>query len=312
MDNLYDLIILGGGPASMSAGIYAKQMGLNVLLIEKSDFGGQITTTSTITNYLGFSSITGEDLSKRMYEHTVSSGIDIIKEEITNTELTTALKVIYTHTNKYLAKSVIIGIGTSARTLGIDNEKSYLNKGISYSSLRDRDKFEGKQVAVVGGGNSAIEDAIFLSEKCDTVHLIHRRQEFRADKQLVDNLYKLVEKRKIVLHLDHKPHSVKGDDKLETFTLTHIPTNSNKDIKVACIFVAIGRGADTDILDNAVTRNEQGYLITNELMETNIQGVYAIGDIRTTPFRQIVTAVSDGAIAALSAFKYVKELSRNN
>ena len=311
MENLYDIIILGGGPASMSAGIYAKQMGLNVLLIEKSAFGGQITTTSTITNYLGFPTITGEELSNRMHEHTISSGINIAEEEITNTELNTTLKTVHTHTNKYTAKAVIIGIGTSPRTLGVDNEKNYLNKGISYSSLRDRDKYEGKQVAVVGGGNSAIEDAIYLSAKCEQVHLIHRRQEFRADKQLVDNLYNLVEEGKIVLHLDYKPHSVSGDGKIDTLTLTHIPTNTTKDIKIDCIFVAIGRGADTDIIDKDIERNEQGYIITNELMETNLAGVYAIGDIRTTPFRQIVTAVADGAVASLSAFKYIKEMSKN-
>lgn len=311
MENLYDIIILGGGPASMSAGIYSKQMGLNVLLIEKSAFGGQITTTSTITNYLGFPTITGEELSNRMHEHTVSSGIDIAEEEITNTELNTTLKTVHTHTNRYTAKAVIIGIGTSPRTLGVDNERVYLNKGISYSSLRDRDKYEGKQVAVVGGGNSAIEDAIYLSAKCEKVHLIHRRQEFRADKQLVDNLYKLVEDGKIVLHLDYKPHSVSGDGQIDTLTLTHIPTSTTKDIKVDCVFVAIGRGADTDIIDKDIERNEQGYIITNELMETNLAGVYAIGDIRTTPFRQIVTAVADGAIASLSAFKYIKEMSKN-
>lgn len=311
MENLYDIIILGGGPASMSAGIYAKQMGLNVLLIEKSAFGGQITTTSTITNYLGFPTITGEDLSNRMHEHTISSGINIAEEEIINTELNTTLKTVHTHTNKYTAKAVIIGIGTSPRTLGVDNEKNYLNKGISYSSLRDRDKYEGKQVAVVGGGNSAIEDAIYLSAECEQVHLIHRRQEFRADKQLVDNLYNLVEEGKIILHLDYKPHSVSGDGQIDTLTLTHIPTNTTKDIKIDCIFVAIGRGADTDIIDKDIERNEQGYIITNELMETNLAGVYAIGDIRTTPFRQIVTAVADGAIASLSAFKYIKEMSKN-
>ncbi len=312
MDNLYDIIILGGGPASMSAGIYAKQMGLNVLLFEKSTFGGQVATTSTVTNYLGFPTITGEELSKRMHEHTISSGIKIAEEEVTKTELTTTLKTIHTHTNKYTAKAVIVGIGTSPRSLGVDNERNYLNRGISYSSLRDREKYEGGVVAVVGGGNSAIEDAIYLSEKCQQVHLIHRRQEFRADKQLVDSLYKLVAEGKIVLHLDYKPHSVSGQSNLETFTLTHIPTNETTDINVDCIFVAIGRGADTDIIDKEIEKNEQGYIVTNELMETNLQGVYAVGDIRTTPFRQIVTAVSDGAIASLSAFKYIKEMSNNN
>lgn len=311
MENLYDVIILGGGPASMSAGIYTTQMGLSTLLIEKGAFGGQIATTSTITNYLGFPTISGEELSSKMHEHTIKNGVHIIQEEVTKTELTNTLKVVHTHNNKYTAKTVIIGIGTSPKTLGIDNDKQYINKGISYSTLRDREKYTDKIVSVVGGGNSAIEDAIYLSEKCEQVHLIHRRQEFRADKQLVDNLYNLVEKGKVILHLDCIPHSILGDNVVEEFTLTHIPTQSQKTIKVDCIFVAIGRGADTDIIDTEIVRNEQGYIVTNELMATNLQGVYAIGDIRNTPFRQIVTAVSDGAVSALSAFNYIKNMSKN-
>ena len=310
MNEIYDIIILGGGPASMSAGVYAKQMGLKPLLIEKSVFGGQIATTSTVSNYLGFSSISGEELSKRMHEHTLNHGVDIVQEEVVNTELATTLKTIYTHSNKYTAKTVIIGIGTSPRTLGIDNEKEYINKGISYSTLKDRENYSDKIVAVVGGGNSAIEDAIYLSEKCKEVHLIHRRQEFRADRQLVDELYKLVDIGKVKLHLDCKPHSIKGKGKLDRFIITHIPTDTQETIKCECVFVAIGRGADTDIIDKNIIRNEQGYIETNELMETNLQGVYAVGDIRNTPFRQIVTAVADGSIAALSAFKYIKEMSK--
>ena len=312
MENLYDLIILGGGPASMSASIYAKQMGLNTLLIEKAAFGGQVATTSTITNYLGFPVITGEELSQKMREHTVSSGTDIVEAEITNTELGNTLKTVYTHNEKYTAKTVIIGIGTTARALGIDNEKQYLNKGISYSTLRDRDKYADKVVTVVGGGNSAIEDAIYLSEKCKKVHLIHRRQEFRGDSQLVEQLYNLVSAGKIELHLDCKPHSVSGNETVEKFNITHIPTGDIQTIITDCIFVAIGRGADTDIIDKNIERDAQGYIVTNELMQTNLSGVFAVGDIRTTPFRQIVTAVADGAIASLSAFKYIKELSSKN
>lgn len=310
MDELYDIIILGGGPASMSAGVYAKQMGLKALLIEKSVFGGQIATTSLVTNYLGFPSISGEDLSRKMHEHTLASGIDIVCEEVVKTELSTTLKTIYTHSNKYIAKTVIIGIGTSPRTLGIDNEREYFNKGISYSTLKDREKYSDNVVAVVGGGNSAIEDAIYLSEKCKQVHLIHRRQEFRADKQLVNDLYKLVDLGKVKLHLDYKPHSISGETKLDKFTITHIPTDTQTSLDVDCVFVAIGRGADTDIIDKNIVRNEQGYIETNELMETNLQGVYAVGDIRNTPFRQIVTAVADGSLAALSSFKYIKEMSK--
>lgn len=305
MDNIYDIVIIGGGPASMSAGIYAKQMGLKTLLIEKGEFGGQIATTSSVTNYLGFEKISGEDLSKTMHRHLETTGIEIVHEEVVGTELTSEIKQVHTHTNTYNAHVVIIGMGTSARNLGVDNERKYLNKGVSYSTLRDREKYENKILAVVGGGNSAIEDAIYLSDKAKKVYLIHRRQQFRADASVVDELNK---KSNIELVLECKPHSLEGEECLCAINVTHIPTENLRRLECDCVFVAIGRGADTDIIDNEVIRNAQGYIETNNNMQTNLKGVYAIGDIRNTPLRQIVTAVSDGAIAAVSAFNYIREI----
>ena len=307
MDKIYDLIILGGGPASMSAGVYAKQMRLNSMLIEKGEFGGQVATTSSVENYLGFENISGQDLSDRMHKHLKSTGIEIKLEEITKSELVGDIKTIYTHNSQYKSKSVIIGIGTAARKLGVDNEQKYINHGLSYSSLRDRDKFADKTIAVVGGGNSAIEDTIYLSEKCKKVYLIHRRNEFRADAQLVDTLYKKIEnENKIELVLECKPESLVGETQIEGFNVTFIPDGSIRKLQVDGVFVAIGRGADTDIIDEEIARDSSGYIITDEKMQTNIPGVYAIGDIRTTPLRQIVTAVADGAIATLSAHNYIK------
>ena len=306
---VYDLIILGGGPASMSAGIYASQTKLDTLLIEKCGFGGQILTTNSVTNYLGFEDISGEELSKRMHKHLLSTPTQITQEEIIKTSLKSEIKEVYTHNNVYYAKSVIIGIGTAVRKLGVENESQYLGKGLSFLALKDRDKFEGKTVAVVGGGNSAIEDALYLSEKCSHVYLIHRRQQFRGDEQLISRLYeKIASEGKIELLLDYKPYAIVGKDNVEGITLTHIPTNKNKDIMLDGIFVAIGRGADTDIIDECIAKDSNGYIITDTQMQTNIDGVYAIGDIRNTPLRQIATAVSDGAIAAISANKYIKNV----
>ncbi|MGN0961158.1 MAG: NAD(P)/FAD-dependent oxidoreductase [Christensenellales bacterium] len=304
MEEIYDVIIIGGGPASMSAGVYAKQMGLNTLLIEKGDFGGQVATTSTVTNYLGFEKISGQELSKIMHKHLETTKVKISCEEVVKTELTSEIKTIYTHNHTYKSKAVIIGIGTSARNLGVDNERKYLNKGISYSSLKDRDKYENKVVAVVGGGNSAIEDAIYLSEKARKVYLIHRRNEFRADASVVEELKN---KHNIELVLECKPYSLEGDEELKAINVLHIPSNEIRKLEVDCVFVAIGRGADTDIIDNSIIRNSQGYIETDKNMQTNLSGVYAIGDIRNTPLRQIVTAVSDGAIASVSAFNYIRE-----
>ena len=312
MENIYDIIIIGGGPASMSAGIYAKQMGLKTLLIEKGNFGGQVATTSMVTNYLGFEKITGGELSEIMHNHVESTGIEIVKEEVTNTKLSENIKIITTHTNQYKAHAVIIGMGTSPRNLGVENEKKFINKGISYSSLRDREKYEGKIVAVVGGGNSAIEDAIFLSDKCQKVYLIHRRNEFRGDAGVCSELHSRTGKDgNIELILEYKPHSIETGEHLKAINITHIPTGDVRRLDVDCVFVAIGRGADTDIIDTSIIRNEQGYIVTNEKMETNLNGVYAIGDIRNTPLRQIVTAVSDGAIASVSAFNYIKSKKNN-
>lgn len=312
MENIYDVIILGGGPASMSAGIYASQTKLKALLIEKETFGGQIATTSSVSNYLGFTKITGLELSQRMHEHLNSTGIEIVHEEVTSTDLSNDIKVVHTHNNCYKAYSVIIGIGTTIRKLGVENENKYLGHGLSYSSLNDREKFENKVVAVVGGGNSAIEDALYLSQKAKHVYLIHRRNEFRADAKLVEELNNTIEsEHKIELCLEYKPYAIQGEN-VENFQILHIPDEKILDLKVDGIFVAIGRGASTDIIDEKVIRDNSGYIITNEKMETNLPGVYAVGDIRNTPVRQIVTAVSDGAIASLTALGYIKKIKLNS
>lgn len=291
---IYDLIIIGGGPAAMSAGIYANQMKLDTLLIEKQDFGGQITTTNSVSNYPGFEYISGKDLADRMHKHLVSTGIEIANEEVVSTKLIDDSKIVKTHTNTYQSQNVIIAIGTSVRSLGLNNEKDFLNKGLSYSSIRDREKFIDKNVAVVGGGNSAIEDAIYLSEVCKKVYLIHRRNEFRGDNSLVEQLKTT---HNIELILESKPNKILGLDSVEGFEVLHIPSNNTKVLDVSGVFVAIGRSADTDIIDENIIRDENGYIITDCNMRTNIDGVYAVGDIRQTPLRQIVTAVADGAIA---------------
>lgn len=308
MEEIYDLIILGGGPACMSAGIYAMQTRQKTLLFEKSTFGGQIATTSLVTNYLGIEKITGKDLSQKMYEHLQSTGIEIKQEEVTRTELDGDIKKVFTHSHEYLCRAVIIGIGTLSRKIGVENESKYLGHGLTYATLQDRDKFADKNIAVIGGGNSAIEDAIYLSEKAKKVYLIHRRNEFRADKKLIEDLQaKIKNSGKIELVLESKPCRIIGANNVEQLIVTHIPTNNEIPLDVEGIFVCIGRGANTDIIDEKIKRDDSGYIITNERMETNIAGVYAVGDIRNTPLRQIVTALSDGAIASTQALQYNKK-----
>ena len=306
MEEIYDLIILGGGPAGMSAGIYAGQTKQKTLLIENTKFGGQIATTSSVTNYLGFEKITGKDLSDVMHNHLVSTNaVDILQAEVTNTILDEDIKKVITSKGTFLSHSIIIAIGTQSRKIGVDNENIYVGHGLSYSTLQDRDKYAGKNIAVIGGGNSAIEDAMYLSEKANKVYLIHRRNEFRADQKLVEDLNDVVQNTgKIELVLECKPSKIIGENKVEKLELIHIPTDQTISLDVDGIFVCIGRGANTDIIDECINRDSSGYIITNELMETNIPGVFAVGDIRNTPLRQIVTAVSDGAIASTQALKY--------
>ncbi len=306
-EKIYDLIILGGGPGSMGAALYARQMKLSTLLIEKETFGGQVATTSSVSNYLGFETISGEELSEKFHKHIDTRDIEIKKEEVVSTTLEGDIKVVTTHQNTYKSRAVIIGIGTTVRKLGVDNEQKYLNHGLSYFSLRDRDKFVDKTVAVVGGGNSAIEDAIYLSQKCKKVYLVHRRNEFRADAGVVDDLNKITSTSdRIELVLESKPYGLEGEDCITKFIVEHIPTGTLRDIAVDGVFVAIGRGADTDIIDEKISRDSSGYIITDERMRTNIDRVYAVGDIRTTPLRQIITAVADGAIALVTAFNDLK------
>lgn len=312
MNKIYDLIILGGGPASMSAAVYASQMKLDTILIERGPFGGQVATTSEVTNYLGFPSITGEELSNRMREHLESTDVNIITAEIVSTILDGDIKVVKTFEGEYKAKTVIIGIGTAVRKLSVENENKFIGQGISYTTLKDRDKYEDKVVAVVGGGNSAIEDAMYLSEKARKVYLIHRRDEFRADQKLVNDLQEKINlENKIELVLSSKPHSIEGENFVTALNVTYIPTDTIRRIELDGIFVAIGRGASTDIIDEKIERDPSGYIVTNEIMETNLPGVYAIGDIRDTPLRQIVTATSDGAIAAVTAYNFVKKSRMN-
>lgn len=307
MEKHYDLVIIGGGPAGLTAGIYANQLGLKSVVVEKEVWGGQIATTYEVLNYTGYDKISGEELSLKMYNHAKSLGVELVNDEIKGTNLECELKEIYGFKNTYKAKAVIIAIGTKTRNLGVENEKDYIGKGLSFSATKDREKFVGCDVAIVGGGNTAIEDAIYLSEKANKVYLVHRRDEFRADQMLVDRLYnEIANNHKIELVLSCKPYKLIGENKIDGITVLNLKNEEKIDLKVQGVFVAIGRGADTDIIDKNVQRNELGYIVSNSKMETNIQGVYVAGDIRNTELRQIVSATNDGAIATTSAFKYIK------
>lgn len=303
MLDIYDMIIIGAGPAGFTAGIYARRAGLSVLMIEKAMPGGAVAITSEVCNYPGFQKIGGVELSNLMFDHATSLGVETIFEEVTSTDFSQKLKVVNTFTGTYKARTVIICLGAATRKLSAEGEKAFFGKGISYCATCDGNLYKGKTVAVVGGGNSALEDAVYMSNIAKKVYLIHRRDEFRGDDILVKDVKN---QNNIELVLCAKVNKVEGSGKLENIVVENIPTKQTSDLAVDGLFVSIGRGPDTEVIDKSVAISEMGYILTDERMRTNVDGVYAAGDIRQSPLKQIVTACNDGAIAATTAFQYIK------
>lgn len=301
MSKVYDVVILGGGPAAITAGIYARRAGLDCIIIERSMPGGQVGTTYEVCNFPGTIKTTGIDLATKFFEHANSLNIEFVFEEVKSTILDGDIKTIETFGGTYKGRTVIICLGAAVRKLNLDNERKYIGKGISYCATCDGSLFKGKDVVVVGGGNTAIEDALYLANIVNKVYLVHRRDEFRAEKILSDSLKS---KSNVELVLSSVVTAIDGNEAVDSITVNNLVTKADRKIDTQGVFVAIGRGPDTDVVAG-VKLDEKGYIISDEKMRTNIAGVFVAGDIRNTPLRQIVTACSDGAIAATSAFEYI-------
>ena len=302
MENIYDVLIIGGGPGGMTAGIYAKRAGLNVAIIEKGMPGGAIVNTPEVSNYTGFTKIDGFNLATKMFEHVNSLDIPVIFEEVKTLKLSKDIKEVICYENTYETRSVILAFGASVRKLNVEGEQKLLGKGVSYCATCDGALYKGENVALVGGGNTALEDALYLSNLAKKVYLIHRRDEFRGEEYLSKQVR---DKENIELVLNSVVSRVSGESKIESIEVTNKETKQTQTLIVDGLFVCIGRGPDTDIIEDDIKKDASGYIVTDEYMRTNIEGVFAIGDIRNTPLRQIVTACSDGAIAATKAFEYV-------
>lgn len=293
-DIMYDLLILGAGPSGLTAGIYAARGGLKTAIIEKTSFGGQLALTSEIENYPGFENISGFELAYKMQQQAEKLGVEFIYEEITDLDIVGDVKRITTLGNKYEAKAVIIAMGASPRLLGLDKEKALLGAGVSYCATCDGAFFRGKDVAVVGGGNTAVEDAIYLSKFCNKVYIVHRRNEFRATKAEIN---KMTAKQNVELVLSSVVSDIFGESRVEGIEVT---TGENKRrIDVSGVFVAIGRIPNTTQI-NGVELTSDGYIVVDNGQRTNVKGVYAVGDIVAKSLRQVVTACADGAVAAES------------
>ena len=304
---MYDIIIIGGGPAGLTASIYALRAKKSVLLIERYAPGGQVAQTGKIENYPSFKSIDGLELSNLMFEQASDLGLETIYTDVIKYDLLGKVKKVETYDGTFECKAVVLALGAVARQLDVENEKKFIGKGISYCATCDGNFFKDKNVAVVGGGNTSFEDCLYLADIVNKIYLIHRRDEFRGDKHTLLKLKEFEKVGKIEFVLNSVVKALNGEDKLTSVVVENKIDKTLREIPVDGLFVAIGRRPDTSLIQDIITLDENGYIITDENMRTNIDGVYAVGDVRQKRLRQIVTACSDGAISAVDIIDYISK-----
>ncbi|MCX7714129.1 MAG: thioredoxin-disulfide reductase [Clostridia bacterium] len=303
---MYDVVIIGGGPAGLSAALYAGRGGMKTLVFEKLFCGGQAALTYEIENYPGFlSRPSGSELAQKLEEHAKTFGAEFSNEtvkEIENAE--SAIKVVKTRSKSYETRSIIFAMGAKPRLLGVDGEAKLKGLGVSYCATCDGAFFKGQTAVVVGGGNTACEDALYLANFCTSVYLVHRRDRFRADKVLAD---KILSHDKITPIMDSVIEKIIGDTAVKAVELKNVKSGQSQILETAAVFVAVGVVPENDAAKGVVELDEGGFIKTDVRMRTSIPGIFAAGDVRNTVLRQVVTAVSDGAVAATSAINYVSE-----
>jgi thioredoxin reductase (NADPH) len=305
----FDLIILGGGPAGLSAGIYAKRAKIDTVLIEKAMPGGLITTTDIIENYPGFpEGISGMELGQRFEDQAKKYGLDIVFGKAVKLEVKNSIINIYTEEHPYSSKAVIIATGSEPKKLGIPGEEAFIGKGVSYCATCDGPFYKDKNVAVIGGGNGALEEAIFLTKFAKLVTIIHRRNDLRADKVLQE---KAASNPKIFVKLNSVIEEIKGDEKVRSLKLIDTLSNKKSSINVDGVFIYAGLKPSTEFLKDIIKLDDTGHILTDEKLATNIPGIFAAGDVRTKKLRQVVTSVADGAIAVNSVKEYLENKLQN-
>ena len=305
-EKIFDIIILGGGPAGLSAAIYAARSAAKVAIIDISMLGEQPSNYLELENYPGFSRIEGFELMEKFEDQADMFGIEKFPmEEIQSINLTSEIKTITTLNGEFKAKSVIIATGAQAKKLGVNGEKEFVGRGVSYCAVCDGAFYKDKTVAVVGGGNAAVEEAMYLTRFANKVYLIHRRDELRADKIVQDRAFK---NEKLEFIYDTVVKEINGEDLVKSATIENVKTGEVKDLVINGIFPYIGFEPNVDLFNGKVEQDKNGFIVTDATMQTNIKGVYAIGDVRTTPLRQVITAAADGAIAAVYAGRYIETL----
>ena len=307
MDNTQKLIILGSGPAGYSASIYAARAGLNPTLITGFEVGGQLTTTTDVENWPGdYEDLQGPDLMIRMQNHAEKYGVNIVNDQIEKVDLSGEIKTLE-GINKYSCKSLIISTGASAKYLGLSSEEKYLGKGVSACATCDGFFYKDEEVAVVGGGNTAAEEALYLTNLCKKVHLIHRRDSLRAEKILQDRIFEKANEGKINLVWNNELKEIKGDGNV----VTHLNLSNYDDIQVKGVFIAIGHNPNTEIFKDQLDMKD-GYILINtglngNVTGTSVPGVFAAGDVADSVYRQAITSAGFGCMAALDAQKFIEE-----
>ncbi len=303
IETYFDVIVIGSGPAGLTAGIYSTRAGFKTLLLEKSTIGGQVSKTSLIENYSGFpEGIDGVKLIENMMEQAKKFGVETIIEEAQNIEVKEKEKIIKTQKQEYQAKAVIIASGSKFKELGVPGELGLIGKGVSYCAVCDGPLYRNRVVGVVGGGDSALTEAIYLSKLVQKVYLIHRRDQFRAARSIQD---KVSATKNIEVILNTVVKEIKGETKIDAITIVNKKSNQESRLQLTGLFIYVGAIPNTDFIKGLINLDNEGYIITNENLETNIPGIFAAGDVRRKLLRQISTSVGDGALAAIMAERYL-------
>lgn len=298
----FDTIILGGGPAGLSAAIYAARGAVSTAIIDINMLGGQPSNYLELENYPGFQIVGGYDLMEKFEEHADKFGVQKFPmQEIENVDLKN--KIIKTKEYEFIAKTIIIATGAQPMKLNVAGEKEFVGRGVSYCAVCDGAFYKNKVVAVVGGGNAAVEEAMYLTKFADKVYVIHRRDELRADKIVQERAFK---NEKLEFIWDTVVKEIKGDALVTNVVLENVKTKEITNLPVNGVFPYIGMSPNAELFSGQLQQDARGFIITDETMSTSIEGVFAVGDVRTTPLRQVVTAAADGAVGAVYAVKYLE------
>lgn len=303
----YDVVVIGAGPGGMTAALYAARANLNVAMLDRGIYGGQMNNTDDIENYPGFTTIKGPELGDKMYQGTVKAGVNFVYGDVQNVTVDDQqMKHIQTDSDELVASAVIIATGSNNRKLGVPGEEKFSGKGVSYCAVCDGSFFKGKNVTVVGGGDSAISEGLYLANVTDGVNVIHRRDQLRAQKVLQNRAF---DNDKIDFTWNTSVTEILGDENHVTGVKIHNnQVGDDTTLDTDGVFVYVGNFPNSQIFNNLNITDQAGWIITNDQMETTIPGIYAIGDVRQKQLRQITTAVGNGGIAGQNAFEYFEAI----